>query len=53
MSDLGVHTCAHKVLGISHITDTAKRMDEDEVGQTDPIDSMGRLPFWYCAASAR
>lgn len=53
MSDLGVPTCGHKVLGISHITDTAKRMDEDEVCQTPLTDSMGRLPFWYCAASAR
>lgn len=35
------------VLGISHITDTAKRMDEDEVGQTEVIDSMGRKQSTY------
>mgnify|MGYP004656331089 CR=1 FL=1 len=35
------------VLGISHITDTAKRMDEDEVGQTEVIDSMGRSQSTY------
>lgn len=35
------------VLGISHITDTAKRMDEDEVGQTEVIDNMGRKQFPY------
>ena len=36
-----------EVLGISHITDTAKRMDEDEVGQTEVIDSMGRSQSTY------
>lgn len=35
------------VLGISHITDTAKRMDEDEVGQTEVIDSIGRSQSTY------
>lgn len=35
------------VLGISHITDTAKRMDEDEVGQTEVTDSMGRKQSTY------
>lgn len=35
------------VLGISHITDTAKRMDDDEVGQTEVIDSMGRMQSTY------
>lgn len=35
------------VLGISHITDTAKRMDEDEVGQTEVIDSVGRKQSTY------
>ena len=30
------------VLDISHITDTAKRLDEDEVGQTEVIDRLGR-----------
>ena len=35
------------VLGISHITDTAKRMEEDEVGQTEVIDSMGRKQSTY------
>lgn len=35
------------VLGISHITDTAKRMDEDEVGQTEVIDSVGRKQQTY------
>lgn len=35
------------VLGISHITDTAKRMDEDEVGQTEVIDTMGRKQSTY------
>lgn len=36
-----------EVLGISHITDTAKRMDEDEVGQTEVTDSMGRKQSTY------
>ncbi|HAZ36493.1 MAG TPA: phage antirepressor Ant [Clostridiaceae bacterium] len=31
-----------KVLDISHIKDTADRLDKDEVGQTEVIDSMGR-----------
>jgi len=31
-----------QVLGISHIKDTADRLDQDEVGQTEVIDSMGR-----------
>ena len=35
------------VLGISHITDTANRMDEDEVGQTEVTDSMGRKQSTY------
>lgn len=36
-----------EVLGISHITDTAQRMDEDEVGQTEVTDSMGRKQSTY------
>lgn len=36
-----------EVLGISHITDTAKRMEDDEVGQTEVIDSMGRKQLAY------
>ena len=35
------------VLGISHINDTVKRLDEDEVGQTEVIDSMGRKQTAY------
>lgn len=35
------------VLGISHIKDTAKRLDEDEVGQTEVIDSLGRKQKSY------
>ena len=31
-----------EVLGISHIKDTADRLEKDEVGQTDVIDSLGR-----------
>lgn len=31
-----------EVLGIGHITDTAKRLESDEVGQTEVIDSLGR-----------
>lgn len=34
-------------LGITHITDTAKRLEEDEVGQTEVIDSMGRSQKTY------
>ena len=30
------------VLGISHVKDTADRLDQDEVGQTEVIDSLGR-----------
>ena len=30
------------VLGISHVKDTAGRLDEDEVGQTDLTDKLGR-----------
>lgn len=30
------------VLGVSHIADTARRLDGDEVGQTEVIDNMGR-----------
>ena len=30
------------VLGISHVTNTARRLEEDEVAQTDLIDSKGR-----------
>ena len=29
-------------LGISHVKDTADRLDRDEVGQTEVIDSIGR-----------
>lgn len=35
------------VLGITHIVDTANRLDWDEVGQTDVIDSMGRNQKTY------
>ena len=35
------------ILGISHVTDTVNRMDEDEVGQTEVIDSMGRKQIAY------
>ena len=35
------------VLKISHITDTAKRMDEDEVGLTEVIDNVGRKQQTY------
>lgn len=35
------------VLGISHVTDTANRMDFDEVGQTEVIDSVGRIQKAY------
>ena len=31
-----------QVLGISHVKDTADRLDPDEVGQTEVIDSLGR-----------
>ena len=31
-----------EVLGISHVKDTVNRLDVDEVGQTEVIDSMGR-----------
>lgn len=31
-----------QVLGISHVKDTADRLDQDEVGQTEVIDSLGR-----------
>ena len=31
-----------QVLGISHVKDTADRLDLDEVGQTEVIDSLGR-----------
>lgn len=31
-----------EILGISHVTDTARRLEEDEVAQTDLIDNMGR-----------
>ena len=34
------HVC--NVLGISHVKDTADRLDQDEVGQTEVIDSLGR-----------
>lgn len=30
------------ILGISHVKDTAARLDEDEVGQTEVIDKIGR-----------
>ncbi|MFR8529965.1 MAG: Bro-N domain-containing protein [Anaeromassilibacillus sp.] len=30
------------VLGISHVKDTANRLENDEVGQTEVIDSIGR-----------
>lgn len=35
------------VLGISHIKDTVKRLDEDEVGQTEVIDKLGRKQKSY------
>ncbi|MGN1480733.1 BRO-N domain-containing protein [Porcipelethomonas sp.] len=35
------------VLGISHIKDTVKRLDEDEVGQTEVVDSLGRKQKSY------
>lgn len=31
-----------QVLGISHVKDTADRLDQDEVGQTEVIDNLGR-----------
>lgn len=31
-----------QVLGISHVKNTADRLDQDEVGQTEVIDSLGR-----------
>lgn len=31
-----------EILGISHVTDTARRLEEDEVAQADLIDNMGR-----------
>lgn len=36
-----------KVLSIDHVIDTAKRLDEDEVGQTEVIDRMGRKQRAY------
>lgn len=35
------------VLGISHIKDTVKRLDEDEVGQTEVMDKLGRYQKAY------
>lgn len=35
------------ILGISHIKDTVKRLDIDEVGQTEVIDSLGRVQKAY------
>lgn len=37
-----------EILGITHITDTAKRLEEDEVGQTEVIDSIGRKQTATC-----
>lgn len=36
------------VLDISHIKDTASRLDSDEVGQTEVIDSLGRKQIAWC-----
>lgn len=35
------------VLGITHVKDTAIRLEEDEVGQTEVIDSLGRKQTAY------
>lgn len=35
------------ILSISHIKDTVKRLDEDEVGQTEVLDRMGRMQSAY------
>lgn len=35
------------ILGISHIKDTVKRLEEDEVGQTEVIDRLGRKQKSY------
>lgn len=36
------------ILDISHIKDTARRLDPDEVGQTEVIDRMGRKQKMWC-----
>lgn len=36
------------VLDISHVKDTAGRLDSDEVGQTEVIDSLGRKQTAWC-----
>lgn len=35
------------ILGITHIKDTVNRLDSDEVGQTEVIDSLGRKQLAY------
>lgn len=35
------------ILGITHIKDTVNRLDSDEVGQTEVIDSLGRKQIAY------
>ncbi len=35
------------VLDISHVKDTVKRLDEDEVGQTEVMDKLGRMQKAY------
>lgn len=32
-----------EILGISHVKDTVNRLEEDEVGQTEVIDRLGRI----------
>jgi len=36
------------VLGISHVKDTASRLDNDEVGQTEVTDTLGRKQLAWC-----
>lgn len=47
MVRFGVLKDVCSVLGISHIKDAAKRLDEDEVGQTEVIDKLGRYQKSY------
>ena len=41
-----------KVLDISHVKDTVKRLDEDEVGQTEVIDNLGRKQKVYIVSES-
>lgn len=40
------------ILGISHIKDTVKRLDIDEVGQTEVTDSLGRMQKSYIVSES-